>query len=363
MSNKQMIHYSIKNLMAKNADWNLLYGERSNGKSYQAKYEIMFAPEILEGDKRFILVWRYDDDMKNVKLEKYFEDVDVERLTDGKYTTIAIYRKEVYLANWLKTKSKTERGKKIGYCIPLQHEGQFAGSSYLDVDNMIYEEFMPRDKPYLYQEPDKLMNLYCTVDRKEKRVKVWMIGNTISRVCPYLYDWNLYPIVRKQEQGTIEEIEIPVSQYGDKIKMAIEHCKATGQTSFTIGKHSAMLNSGEWQSDPQPHLQSRYKDCRLLCRCLFQYSGFTFIGEYLSSGSNRFWFVYPKTRPDIYGRIYVFSDQRREDKLWATDPYHSNTKNPVLQRFFNDFREGKIFYSTDLDGTEFKQAIDFEIRR
>ena len=359
---QKMIHYDIHPLMKVNADWNILYGERSNGKSYQAKYEIMFAPEILEGDKRFILVWRYDDDMKNAKLEKYFEDVDVSRLTDGKYNTISIYRKEVYLANYISTR-KMERGKKIGYCIPLQHEGAFAGSSYLDVDNMIYEEFMPRDKPYLYQEPDKLMNLYCTVDRKQKRVKVWMIGNTISRVCPYLYDWDLYPIVRKQEQGTIEIKEIPVSEYGDSIKLAIEHCKATGQTSFTIGKHSAMLNSGEWQSDPQPHLRVPYKDCRLLCRCIFQYSGFGFIGEYLTYNGDKFWFVYPKTRQDIYGYIYVFSDQIRESKTWACDPYHSNTRNPVLQRFFDDFREDKIFYSTDLDGTEFKQAINFEIRR
>lgn len=207
------------------------------------------------------------------------------------------------------------------------------------------------------------MNLYCTIDRKQKRVKVWMIGNTISRVCPYLYDWDLYPVVRKQEQGTIETVDFPVSKYGDTIKLAIEHCAATGQTSFTIGKHSAMLNNGEWQSDPQPHLRVPYKDCRLLCRCIFQYSGFGFIGEYLRYGSDRFWYIYPKTRREIYGHIYVFSDQIREEKTWACDPYHSNTRNPVLRSFFDDFREDKIFYSTDLDGTEFKQAIDFDIRR
>ena len=36
---KTIKHYNIDNLVACNADFNILYGERSNGKSYQLKHK------------------------------------------------------------------------------------------------------------------------------------------------------------------------------------------------------------------------------------------------------------------------------------------------------------------------------------
>lgn len=44
---------------------------------------------------------------------------------------------------------------------------------------------------YIAHEPDKLMIFYSTVDRKRGTTKLWLLGNTISRVCPYIYSWNL----------------------------------------------------------------------------------------------------------------------------------------------------------------------------
>ena len=36
---REIKHYNIDNLVSKNADINILYGERSNGKSYQLKHK------------------------------------------------------------------------------------------------------------------------------------------------------------------------------------------------------------------------------------------------------------------------------------------------------------------------------------
>lgn len=62
------------------------------------------------------------------------------------------------------------------------------GASYLDVDDIIFEEFMSRNV-YLPNEPNKLMNLYATIDRKRLTTRLWLVGNTISRVCPYINEW------------------------------------------------------------------------------------------------------------------------------------------------------------------------------
>ena len=53
------------------------------------------------------------------------------------------------------------------------------------------------------------MNLFSTVDRKRGFVKLWLVGNTISRVCPYLVDWDLLDDIRKQKQGEIITKWIP----------------------------------------------------------------------------------------------------------------------------------------------------------
>ena len=48
---------------------------------------------------------------------------------------------------------------------------------------------------------------------------------------------------------------------------------------------------------------------------------------------------------------------------WQKDIYNPLIKNKTLIDLFKTFRENRIFYATDLCGTEFKQSIDFEIRR
>lgn len=276
---KANIKYNIDNLIKYDANINIVYGERSNGKSYQLKHKVMFSPEIIEGDRRFMLVRRKKDEITTEKVERYFEDVDIERITHGEYNCIDLYRREIFLAVYDPEHFKKSRGKKIGYIVPLEREQDYAGASFLDVDNIIFEEFMSRDR-YIFDEPNKLMNLFCTVDRKRGSTKLWLCGNSISRVCPYLTDWEIMDDMRKQKQGTIITKEFQVSD-DEKVTMAIEYCFDTGATSYTIGSHAKMLNSGEWQSDPQPHLPKSIKEYEPVFRCVFQYKQFSFLATYM----------------------------------------------------------------------------------
>ena len=50
-------------------------------------------------------------------------------------------------------------------------------------------------------------------------------------------------------------------------------------------------------------------------------------------------------------------------KYWQRDIYNTNFKNKVLNDLFKTFRENMIFYSSDLCGTDFKQVIDFTIKK
>lgn len=86
---------------------------------------------------------------------------------------------------------------------------------YPNVKNIIFDEFISRSI-YLADEPNKLMNFYCTVDRKQNKVKLWLLGNTISRVCPYLTEWGLQPIIAKMKQGDIAVTYLKTGTYDDE---------------------------------------------------------------------------------------------------------------------------------------------------
>ena len=387
MSNK-VVHYSIDNIDKEGAAFNLIWGERSNGKSYQVKHKKGIIPflqdtnryrcyyinkdEVIkqaqEKGKRFILMRRFKEEITSSWIESYFSDVDVEKLTDGDYNIVSMYRKELFLTFYDVETHKSRRGPKIGYAVALSTEQNFAGGSYLDVSDIIFEEFMSRTT-YLHDESNKLLNFYSTVDRKRGITKVWLVGNTITRVCPYIQDWGLNKIIANQKQGDIKSIWIPTGDIDDdgnkiEVKLAIEHCKSTGTSSHVFGTHANMLNKGEWQSDPQPKLPKSYKDYKMLFRFGFCYKTFKWLCEYLMDIETKdvIWFIYPFSG-EFKKNIIVFSDIIKTSPYWQKDIYNPLIKNKTIIDLLKTFRENRIFYSSDLCGTEFKQAIDFEIRR
>lgn len=361
MSNKKIVHYNLDNIDKIGARINLIYGERSNGKSYQVKHKKAVEKYVKTG-KRFILMRRWKEEISSEKIEQYFQDVDVQKITNGKFNVISLYRKCLYFGIYDVETGKTKRFDKIGYVVALSTEQNYAGASYLDVEDIIFEEFMSRST-YLSNEPDKLMNFYATVDRKRLTTRLWLVGNTISRVCPYINEWGLHSIISFQKQGTIKTKTI-TGDLGEKIVIAIEYCKSTGQTSGTIGSNAKMINSGAWETSPQPHLPKSYNNYNVLFRFGFQYQSFKFLCELLEDSDNSecVWFIYPYYK-DFRNDLIVFSDVIKTNNLWQRDIYNISIKNDKLKNLFQTFREEKIFYSDDMTGTDFKQAIDFQIRR
>lgn len=212
----------------------------------------------------------------------------------------------------------------------------------------------------------KLETFYSTVDRKRGVTKCYMVGNTISRVCPYLQEWNLLKAVRGMKQGDIIEVKtgnkIIVNEKEIDSSIAIEYCTASGGNAIAFGQASSMINSGSWQTDKQPKLKYSKKLYNLEFRIGFQYMGFRFLAELLSKDYSLVWFIYPKTT-EFDDKIIVFSDEVRESENWFRSIYDIPQYRELYNLFNKTFRESNIFYSDDLTGTDFKKSIDFEIRK
>lgn len=358
MAGKQ-VHYNIDNITKENANYNLIYGEKSNGKSYQVKHKKAILPYI-ENKRRFILQRRFKEDLTKTWISQYFADCDIHSLTNGQYNSVTKYASEIFFSN-INEDFKEKRGEKIGYAIPLSLEQRFSSASFLDVDNIIYEEFMSRGL-YIANEPNKLMTFYSTVDRKQGRVKLWLVGNTVSKICPYLADWGLMSIMKTQKQGEIKTKVIENEE--NSVKIAIEFCKSSGGKTMAIGSAKNMIDKGEWQSDKQPILPNSYNDYKMHFRIGFLYKGFKFIGELLENKQNKeiAWFVYPYYK-EFSQNMLVFSDVVCLNRLWQKDIYNITLNNSKIQDILNTFREVNIFYASDMCGTDFKQAIDFTIKK
>lgn len=360
-----MIYYSGDKIRSLNCIFNIIIGERSNGKSFDFKtfaltdlifdkmMKEMSICQFVNNKKLFILLRRFVEEIKNDKMSKYFEDIDIVKLTKGKYNTITPYRGAFYFANFDIENFKTIRGEKIGYYMALSTEQNYAGSSFLDVDKIIFEEFMSRSS-YLYNEPKKLMNLYSTIDRKRRIVKLFMLGNTISKVCPYFKEWNLLPIINQMKQGDIQVVQV------QGIDVAIEYCQSLNRSSGVIGSVAKMINTGAWDTTPQPQLKDSLKNYKKIYSIGFEFKGFKFLGDLLQKDKLLIWFVKPYNG-DFKDNMIVISDVIKEQKNYQTNIYNIKIKNEKIKKLLKTFTKEKIFYSSDLCGSDFKQVINFEI--
>ena len=356
MASKQ-VHYNMDSIESKGAIYNLIYGEKSNGKSWQVKHK-RGVLKYLKTGKRFVLLRRWREDITNLWIEQYFADVDVAGLTKNKYNCIIVYRKVLYFAI-ASAEGKVTRGDKIGYVMALSTEQHYSGGSFLDVEDIIFEEFQERGQ-YLRDESKKLEILYSTIDRKRGVTRVWLVGNAISKINPYIQDWDLDKVIRKQKQGDIDVVTIHNEE--NDVSIAIEYCKSSGGKQMSI--KNQMIDKGIWQCDEQPKLKKSYKEYKKIFTIGFFFKGFKYLGELIKDNETgeKIWFIKPYVK-DFKEKTVIISDVISQSPYWKCDIYNTNFKNQKLNEILKTFREDSIFYSDDLTGTEFKKAINFIIRR
>lgn len=375
-------YYTSKQIRSRHPDANayMIFGERSNGKSYDNKeivlkqaidVQMIDTDDVLEKEKgRFVYLRRFEDEIRFNKIAKYYSGkvgrARTMRLTDNEYDDIKPVRGELYLSNG----PDIDAHKKIGYYMCLENEQDYAGAALEDVDNIVFEEFISRSR-YLDREPSKLMNLFSTIARR-RDIKLWLLGNTISKVVPYFTDWGIYDYIKQMPQGTIKAFYIPIPDkkgqypYGKEtqervhpkrrehyFKLAVEYCAPSPLMNQLIGEHADSLNSGTWQTDKQPKLEKgyNYKNDKLIYRIVFDVKERKYLAEYRANGKSRYWFIYPK-KTEIKNKSRVISDIVKRDIRYTTSLQSRTEKERIL---FSEFNTSNVFYANDDIGTEFKQ--------
>ena len=182
MSKKPNIKwYSLDNILKYDAQYYIIYGERSNGKSYAVDKYII--DKFFKDGKQFGFVKRYEEDIKSKYMSEVFaplEDYILEKYG---------HRLKFYRGQWLLyedgLEGKISECKVFGYAFSLANVNRTKATSYPNIDTILFEEFMSIDTTYLSDEINLFLNLVSTIVRYRHNVKVFMLANAISKYSPY----------------------------------------------------------------------------------------------------------------------------------------------------------------------------------
>ena len=358
-------NYVRRDLITKiQSNYILLIGKRSNGKSWAVKEDVI--RRCIDNGEQFAYIRRYKEDCKQYMIMEYFSDLicdskgknHISIWSKGKYNTVYVDKQTIYLAT-IDENEKITKGIILGRMFGLSWATHYKSLSFPHITTAVFEEFCT-DSAYLSDhEPDMFMQLISTIFR-ERKARVYMVGNTVSRINPYITEWQLSHIY-KQKIGTIDTYKQPYTDENgntQNVTISVYLTEAVGFNSgMFFGNIAKSIVGGMWESKEQPHLIGRKDNYNVMYTMVFAYNEHMFLCEFLQDKNNRCnftWFVSPKNTPvqkntRIVSNKYVFSPL-------ATIGFVPLTSKETTA--FNFLKNKKICFADNLTGTEFYQCYD-----
>ena len=362
-------YYTLKNILAKQAQYNMIYGERSNGKSYAVDTEQILENYVASGYvEQGAIIRRYDDDfigptsarsMFNALMCNGNGENVIKKRTQGKFDGVEYYGGAFYMTKYDEKTEKLQRtGAIIAYAFSLTSEQTYKGGSYPNITTVFFDEFMTR-RFYLKDEFVIFQNLLSTIIRDRNNVKIFMCANTVNKYgCPYFSEMGLYR-VKKMQQGDID-----VYEYGTSgLRVAVEWADSPSKSGKASDVYFAfdnprlkMITNGVWEMDIYPHCPSKYKPKDVAFVYFIQYDEELLQCEIVISESEDFTFIHRKTgdvkntddlvfdlepspKPNIRTRITVPHDNigKRIYAYYLKDKvfYQDNEVGEIVRNYLN----------------------------
>lgn len=365
MFNK-MKYYSLKNILSKNAQYNIIFGERSNGKSYAVlKYGI---EAYAKTGEQMAIVRRWREDFRGKRGQALFsplvENGVISRVTNGKYDNVYYYAGKWYFSKFDEELNKNvidENPFAWGFALTeMEHD---KSTSYPKITTILFDEFLTRNA-YLPDEFVLFMNVVSTIVRYRDNVKIFMLGNTVNQYCPYFNEMGLKHI-SKMEKGDID-----VYSYGDsKLRVAVEYADSPNKGkpsdiyfAFNAdGKSAAkldMITGGVWEMALYPHCPVKYKPKEILFTYFIQFDGNLLQCEIVQHEQMIFTFIHRKTTP---------LKNEEKDFLYTTEysPQPNISRrltrplNNIEKRIWYFFSKEKVFYQDNEVGEIVRNYINW----
>lgn len=294
-----MKFYSLKNILSKQAQYNIIIGERSNGKTYAVEYYAI--EKYIKTGEQFALIRRFKEDFRGKRGQHMFDALInnnvVSKLTNNEFNEISYYNGMWYLSKFdSETQAITKDNKPFCYGFAISDVEHDKSTSYPNITTILFDEFLTRQY-YLTDEFILFMNTLSTIIRQRNNVKIFMLGNTVNKYCPYFKEFGLAHI-QQMRQGSID-----VYTYGNsELKVAVEYCNTLNKKSKKSDLYFAfdnpklqMIKSGSWEVDIYPHLPYRYKPENIMFTFFILFHEQILQCEVISNNTDIFLYIHSKT--------------------------------------------------------------------
>lgn len=352
--------YTYTTIDKLDCQYNMIIGERSNGKTYGALKKII--ENYVKHKKKGAYIRRYKEDYRGKRGDTLFESIEkdglISELTDGLYDGVKYQSGRWYLSKFDEKLNKKISGDDpfcYGFAISdMEHD---KSTSYPDVTTIVFDEFLTRGY-YLQNEFVLFMNTLSTIIRHRNDVKIYMLGNTVNKYAPYFAEMGLKHV------SAMEKGQIDVYTYGEsKLRVAVEYCaspKKEGKKSdvyFAFDNPSLQLiTGGAWEIDLYPHCPIHYerKDIQLVFFIMFQES--ILQGEIVIKDNYNFIFIHRKDTPiKDPDNDLIISMEYDPRPNWVRGLNKSSLK--PLQMIAKYFHNDKVFYQDNEVGEEVRNFL------
>ena len=287
-------YYSLKEIMKKQSQYKMIFGKRSNGKTFAClEYGIK---KFFEDGSEMAYIRRNIEDLRGKRGRTLFDNLVenglIEKYSKGIWTDIYYYGLRWYFCRW----EKDEHGHRNrvtdekpfcnGFALSgMEHD---KSSSYPRINTIIFDEFLTRGS-YLPDEFILFMNTLSTIARLRTDVVIFMVGNTVNKYCPYFAEMGLSKGIRNMREGTID-----VYKYGETgLRVAVEYTSATtgatGKSNVLFAFDNPklqMITHGNWEIDIYPHLPYHYTKDDIIFEYFIEFDGELLHCEILRGGTD-----------------------------------------------------------------------------
>lgn len=303
---QQQEFYSLEPILKEKAHYNIIIGERSNGKTYSVLQKII--NDYAESGKQAALLRRMQEDFIGKRGAGLFEPLidngEIELATAGEWTSVYYFASRWFLCRYeTDKKGNTNRitaQEPFMYGFALSQMEHEKGTGYPNVKTIVFDEFITR-MAYLRDEFVLFMNTLSTIIRSRDDVTIFMLGNTVNKYCPYFDEMGLRHI-KEMKQGEIDVYQLKHTS-GKVLKVAVEYCKP-----FEKGKKSdfyfafdnqklEMITNGVWEIDLYPHCPYHYKPKNILFTYFIEFDRELLQCEVVQVDNVCFTFIHRKTTP------------------------------------------------------------------
>ena len=331
-----------------NAHYYVIYGERSNGKTYSS---LDYALEnYLADGEQFAYVRRWGEDIRKKQLSQLFaahaDNGRISKLTKDAWSGMD------YTGNKFRLTKSDEDGKLTisedicGYAFDLNSMEHYKSISFPRVTTIIFDEFLSRNG-YLPNEFILFTNVISTIVRQRNNVKIIMLGNTVNRSCPYFQEMGLSH-VKEQEPGTVD-----VYHYGSSgLEVIAEYCSPTAKRG---GKKSdvyfafdnpelQMITQGAWEIAIYPHKPCKFAPKDIDCLFFIEFENDTLQCECVSVDTGPFIFIHRKTGEIKHPDSDIVYTTRPSEK-WNYRMCLTKQTDNFSRNIMTFFRENRVFYA------------------